>query len=417
MNSAQSTPATAVPLSGSAVSLGRKMLNKVPEITLYFWIIKILCTTVGETAADNLNENLGLGLSGTSYVMGALLIGVLVFQFRARKYVPGVYWLAVVLLSIVGTLITDNMAEQGIALMTTNIVFSSALIATFAVWFAFERTLSVHTIYTTRREAFYWLAILFTFALGTSVGDYLSETLELGYLTALGIFAGSIAVIAILHFGLRVNAILSFWLAYILTRPLGASIGDYLSQPTEEGGLGLGTNVTSFIFLGAILALVIFLAISKRDVIKAGAPIPTWAGSAARRETGVLVVTGHAETTAALADAVRARAAQGKARFFVLVPKPEHLSLHDGSGSRDDNEAILRRALPNLQEQAGTTVEGGVAANANAYDDIEAAMEGGAFDEVIIETPPSHLAHWLHTDLPSRVKELGYPVTVVAAMT
>src|SRR5262249_22684747 len=129
MNSAQSTPATALPLSDSAASLGRKMLNKVPEITLYFWIIKILCTTVGETAADNWNENLGLGPSGTSYVMGAILIGVLIVQFRARKYVPGVYWLAVVLLSIVGTLITDNMAEQGIALMTTNIIFSSALIA------------------------------------------------------------------------------------------------------------------------------------------------------------------------------------------------------------------------------------------------------------------------------------------------
>src|SRR5689334_23829875 len=129
-------------------SLGRRMLNKVPEITVYFWVIKILCTTVGETAADNLNENLGLGLSGTSYVMGAILIGVLVFQFRARKYIPGIYWLAVVLLSIVGTLITDNMAEHGVALMTTNIIFSSALILTFATWFASERTLSVHTIFT-----------------------------------------------------------------------------------------------------------------------------------------------------------------------------------------------------------------------------------------------------------------------------
>lgn len=415
MTSAQTYPAATVPPSDSATSLGRKMLNKVPEITLYFWIIKILCTTVGETAADNLNENLGLGLSGTSYVMGALLIGVLVFQFRARKYVPGIYWLAVVLLSIVGTLITDNMAEQGLALMTTNIIFSSALIATFAIWYASERTLSVHTIFTTKREAFYWLAILFTFALGTSVGDYLSETLELGYLAALGIFAGAIAVITVLHFGLKMNAILSFWLAYILTRPLGASIGDYLASPTEEGGLGLGTNVTSFIFLGLILALVVFLAVSKRDVIRAKALSPSWAGSAARGETGVLVVTGHATTTQALLDAVRARAAQGKARFFVLVPNPAHLSLHDGAGSADDNEEILKGALPKMQEHVGTTVEGGVATNSNAYDDIVAAMEGDAFGEVIIETPPSHLSHWLHTDLPSRVTDLGFPVTVVPA--
>jgi uncharacterized membrane-anchored protein len=391
------------------------MLNKVPEITLYFWIIKILCTTVGETAADNLNENLGLGLSGTSYVMGALLIGVLVFQFRARRYVPGVYWLAVVLLSIVGTLITDNMAEHGVALMTTNIVFTTALAATFATWYASERTLSVHTIFTTKREAFYWLAILFTFALGTSVGDYLSETLELGYLTALGIFAGAIAVITVLHFGLKMNAILSFWLAYILTRPLGASIGDYLASPTEEGGLGLGTNVTSFIFLGLILALVVFLAISKRDVIKTWALSPSWAGLPPDGQTGVLVVTGHPTTTPALVDAVRARAARSKALFFVLVPNPAHFSLHDGAGSVDDNDEILKGALPQMQEQVGTTVEGGVATNSNAYDDIVAAMESDAFAEVIIETPPSHLSHWLHTDLPSRVSDLGYPVTVVPA--
>lgn len=415
MTSAQTYAAATVPPSDSAASLGRKMLNKVPEITLYFWIIKILCTTVGETAADNLNENLGLGLSGTSYVIGALLIGVLVFQFRARKYVPGVYWLAVVLLSIVGTLITDNLAEQGVALQTTNIIFTAALAATFATWYMSERTLSVHTIYTTRREAFYWAAILFTFALGTSVGDYLSEQLEFGYLGALGVFAGAIAVIAVLHFGLRMNAILSFWLAYILTRPLGASIGDYLAAPAEEGGLGLGTNVTTFIFLGAILALVIFLAVSKRDVIRAKALSPSWAGFAARGETGVLVVTGHATTTQALLDAVRARAAQGKARFFVLVPNPAHLSLHDGAGSADDNEEILKGALPKMQEQVGTTVEGGVAVNSNAYDDIVAAMEGDAFGEVIIETPPSHLSHWLHTDLPSRVTDLGFPVTVVPA--
>src|SRR5215475_7252001 len=311
MNPAQTYPAT-LPTSGSASSLGRKMLNKVPEITLYFWIIKILCTTVGETAADNLNENLGLGLSGTSYVMGAILIAVLVVQFRARKYVPGVYWLAVVLLSIVGTLVTDNLVEQGVTLMTTNIIFSCALVAVFVSWYAVERTLSVHTIYTTKREAFYWAAILFTFALGTSVGDYLSEQLEFGYLGALGMFAGAIAVIAVLHFGLRLNAILSFWLAYILTRPLGASIGDYLASPTKEGGLGLGTNSTSFIFLGTILALVVYLAISKRDVIASGAAEEVEEPQAAG-EARVLVVTNKTDATPAVVEAVRERAIVGPA--------------------------------------------------------------------------------------------------------
>src|SRR5215468_8642894 len=160
----------------------RQMLNKVPEITLYFWIIKVLCTTVGETAADYLNTNLDLGLSGTSYVMTFVLIGALVWQFTTRRYKPGVYWLAVVLISVVGTLISDNLVDgYGIPLQTTTIIFGVALAITFAVWYWSERTLSIHTIFTTRREAFYWLAVLFTFALGTSAGDYLSEQFSLGY--------------------------------------------------------------------------------------------------------------------------------------------------------------------------------------------------------------------------------------------
>src|SRR3954454_25390688 len=133
----------------SAKWWARKMLNKVPEIPVYFWLIKVLCTTVGETFADNLNENLGLGLSGTSYVMGALLIGVLVFQFRAKRYVPGIYWLAVVLISVVGTLVSDNLVDNyGVTLETTTILFSAILIAVFASWYAVERTPSVHTIFT-----------------------------------------------------------------------------------------------------------------------------------------------------------------------------------------------------------------------------------------------------------------------------
>jgi uncharacterized membrane-anchored protein len=265
MNPAQALPGPAAP------SYGRRMLNKVPEITLYFWVIKILCTTVGETFADNLNENLGLGLTNTSYIMGAVLIAVLVAQFRVRKYVPGIYWLAVVLVSVVGTLVSDNLVENyGVALETTTIAFAAILICVFGAWYRSERTLSVHTIVTTKRETFYWLAILFTFALGTSAGDFLSEQLEFGYLTAVGIFAAAIAVVVFCHFVLKLNAILSFWLAYILTRPLGASIGDYLASPTKEGGLGLGTNLTSIVFLSTILALVVFLAITKRDVIRTG---------------------------------------------------------------------------------------------------------------------------------------------------
>lgn len=263
-------------------SFSKRMLNKVPEVTLYFWIIKILCTTVGETAADYLNETLNFGLTGTSVVMGALLIGILLFQFRSKKYIPSVYWLAVVLISIVGTLITDNLTDNlGISLVTTTAVFSVALIATFAVWYGFENTLSIHSIFTTRREGFYWLAILFTFALGTAAGDLTAERFKLGYLISIVLFGGLIAVVAVAHYLVRgilaaehrrqsTNAVLAFWLAYILTRPLGASIGDYLSQAHSDGGLGLGATVTSMLFLAAILALVVFLSFTRVDEISSG---------------------------------------------------------------------------------------------------------------------------------------------------
>lgn len=243
-----------------------QMLNKVPEVTLYFWIIKILCTTMGETAADYLNANLNLGLTNTTYLMGALLSIVLFFQFRARKYIPSIYWLAVVLLSVVGTLITDNMVDNfGVPLQTTTIGFSIALAATFGMWYFSEKTLSIHSIYTTKREAFYWLAILFTFALGTAAGDLTAEHFKLGYLPSALLFAGLIASVTAAYFVFGLNAVLSFWIAYILTRPLGASIGDYLSQIRDNGGLGLGTTMISVLFLMVILALVIYLTLTKKD--------------------------------------------------------------------------------------------------------------------------------------------------------
>jgi len=249
-------------------SPGRKLLNKVPEITLFFWVIKIMATTVGETAADYLNDNLGFGLTGTSLVMSALLAIVLGVQFATRRYVPGVYWLSVVLISVVGTLITDNLTDHfGVPLPLSTALFAGALAATFAVWFAVERTLSIHSILTSRREGFYWLTILFTFALGTAAGDLVAERLSLGYLVSAAAFGAIIAAITVAHLRFGLNAVLAFWLAYILTRPFGASIGDLLSQTTANGGLGLGTTGTSALFLTAILGLVSYLAVSRRDVI------------------------------------------------------------------------------------------------------------------------------------------------------
>jgi uncharacterized membrane-anchored protein len=243
------------------------MLNKVPEVTFFFWVIKIMCTTVGETAADYLNVNLGFGLTNTTYFTGALLLVLLVIQFRLRRYVPTIYWSVVVVISVFGTLITDNLTDlHNVPLTTTTPIFAVILAGIFAVWYATERTLSMHSIVTTRREAFYWLAILFTFALGTAAGDLSAEKLDLGYAVSIGIFGGIIALIAFAHYALHVNGILTFWLAYILTRPLGASIGDEMSQNSHKyGGLGLGTTDTSYIFLGAILALVVYLSVTRRD--------------------------------------------------------------------------------------------------------------------------------------------------------
>ncbi len=249
-------------------SIVRKILRKVPEVTIYFWIIKVLCTTVGETAADFLNTNLHLGLNGTTLVMGILLAITLFFQFRSKKYIPGIYWLSVVLISVFGTLITDNLTDNfGVSLVTTTLIFSIILAAVFAAWYKVEKSLSIHTINHMRREGFYWLAILFTFALGTAAGDLTAEKLNLGYLLSAIIFAGLIAIITVAHLRFKLNAVLAFWIAYILTRPLGASIGDYLSQAPSDGGIGLGTVATSAIFLITILIVVTHLTVTKKDAV------------------------------------------------------------------------------------------------------------------------------------------------------
>lgn len=249
----------------TATERNRGLLNKVPEVTLVFWVIKILATTVGETAADFLNIRLGFGLTGTSIVMSLLLIGILVGQVRASRYIPWLYWLSVVMVSIVGTLITDNLSDNmGVSLLVSAPVFAVILCMTFAAWYASENTLSIHTIYTRKRELFYWAAILFTFALGTAAGDLMAERLALGYFPSLLIFIILIAAVTAYHFLWRGNAVLCFWLAYILTRPLGASCGDLLSQPVHDGGFGLGTTMTSAVFLIVILGLVWFLTAEHR---------------------------------------------------------------------------------------------------------------------------------------------------------
>ncbi len=247
-----------------------RLIVKVPQVTAFFWIIKVLCTTVGETFADYLNTTLGLGLNGTTLFTIVALAIALVFQFRSKTYTPALYWVVVVLISIAGTLFTDNLTDNlNVSLLTSSLVWAVLLGLTFAAWYRSEKSLSIHSIYTNKREAFYWLTILFTFALGTGVGDLIAERFNLGYGISFFIFAGVIAAVSLLWKFNAINHVFAFWAVYVVTRPLGAAIGDQMAQNDPKyGGWGLGTTKTSLIFLSAILVLVAYLSLSKRDQIK-----------------------------------------------------------------------------------------------------------------------------------------------------
>lgn len=242
--------------------------SKVPEVTAFFWIIKMMSTTVGDTGAHYLNVNLGLGLVNTSAVTGLLLAIALFFQVRAKGYAPSLYWIAVLFISVFGTLITDNLGDQlGVPLPASTAVFCVALIATFIVWYGREKTLSIRAIDTVGRELFYWTAILFTFALGTAAGDWVTQGLGLGYGNCALLFGGLIAVTAVARYAFRINAVACFWVAYVLTRPFGASCGDLLSQSGSHGGLGLGTAGMSAIFLVVIVGLVLYLSLAQKRLM------------------------------------------------------------------------------------------------------------------------------------------------------
>ncbi len=246
----------------------RLMLNKVPEVTIWFWVIKILCTTVGESFADWINMTLGVGLVNTALLFTAIFVVVLAVQMRLRQYVPFAYWLTVVVVSVTGTLYTDILTDQaGVPLWISTSIFTVLLACVFGIWYHRERTLSIHSIVTTPREAFYWLAVLVTFALGTATGDWTLELTGWGPGKSILLPLALIAIVTGLwKFG--ADAVLTFWVAYILTRPLGANIGDWLGLPKSEQGMGLGTFVTSLIFLSAILATVIYLSVTRADVIE-----------------------------------------------------------------------------------------------------------------------------------------------------
>lgn len=244
---------------------GQGWINKVPEATLLFWIIKMMSTTVGETGADYLAADLHFGLAGTALVTGLLLAAALLFQLRASRYVPPLYWICVVLVSIFGTLVTDMLSDlAGVPLALSTAAFSIAMIATFWAWHANEKTLSIAAIDSPRRELFYWTVILFTFALGTAAGDWVAEGLQLGYANSALLFGGLIGLVALARYVFKLNATACFWVAYVLTRPFGASCGDLLSQPGDNGGLGFGTIATSALFLAVIACLVAYLSFAQK---------------------------------------------------------------------------------------------------------------------------------------------------------
>ena len=237
----------------------RDGINRVPEVTLAFWVIKIMSTTVGETGADFLAVNAGLGQGVTRAIMGVLLVIALVVQLRMRRYTPWIYWLTVVLVSVVGTLITDLLTDGlGVSLYVSTFAFALALAGIFSVWYWMEKSLSIHQIVTRRRELFYWAAILCTFALGTAAGDLATEALGLGFTWGVVAFG---VLIAATYGAWRIggHAVLTFWVAYILTRPFGAALGDLLTQSRTYGGLGLGAMWTSALFL-AVIALLVGIA-------------------------------------------------------------------------------------------------------------------------------------------------------------
>lgn len=240
-----------------------KRLNKVPEVTFWFWAMKIMATTTGETDADYLIFNLNFGLPLTSLLVFALLCIALFVQLKSKFYRPTYYWISIVLISVFGTLVTDMMTDTAhIDLAISSAIFTIILVSIFIHWIRNEQTVSIHEINTLKREKFYWSAIFATFALGTALGDWLSEALKFGYINSAFFFFGLIAVIYAAFKVKKIDEDLAFWIAYILTRPFGASLGDYLSQDKLNGGLDFGVDKVSIAFGAILICSILYLEIA-----------------------------------------------------------------------------------------------------------------------------------------------------------
>ena len=241
------------------------LITKVPELTLWFWAVKILSTGMGESASDFFVKWWGPGIAVP--LAGILLVVALWIQFAERRYVAWTYWTAVVMVSVFGTMAADVVHKgAGIPYAISTVFFAIALAGIFVLWYASERTLSIHSITTVRRELFYWAAVMTTFALGTAAGDMTAHTMGIGFLASGFLFAALFALPALAWKFLGLDAVVAFWAAYILTRPLGASFSDWMAVPTHAGGLGWGYGWTTFVLTVIIVALVAYLQVSKADV-------------------------------------------------------------------------------------------------------------------------------------------------------
>jgi uncharacterized membrane-anchored protein len=367
-----------------AVKTQRVMLSKVPEVTLWFWVIKILCTTVGESFADWINMTLGVGLNATALIFTVVLAVVLGYQLSRNRYVPFVYWLTVVMLSVTGTLYTDILTDDlGVPLAVSTSVFAAVLAIVFGVWYAREGTLSIHSIVTRPRELFYWLAVLVTFALGTAVGDWTLQLTGWGPGTSVLLPAGLIALIVI-GWRLGANPVLSFWLAYILTRPLGANLGDWFASPSADHGIGLGTAVTSAIFLTAILAAVVYLTRTRTDVIDEPERTATRAvttGAARERimlsyyaavavATGVLLVWAGGQQHATAAGEEDTSAAP-----VTTTPTPGQATANFPQAEVAKFRTIVQDTLAKVQAGDQTGATGRIKDLETAWDDDQATLQ------------------------------------------
>ncbi|MCW2733936.1 MAG: putative rane-anchored protein [Mycobacterium sp.] len=363
----------------TAMKSPRTMLSKVPEITVWFWVIKILCTTVGESFADWINMTLGVGLLPTALIFTVVLVAVLGWQLTLDRYKPFVYWLTVVVISVTGTLYTDILTDNlGVPLAVSSAVFAAILAVVFGVWFARERTLSIHSIVTLPRELFYWLAILVTFALGTAVGDWTLEITGWGPGISVLLPAGLIMAI-VAGWKLGANAVLSFWLAYILTRPLGANLGDWLGFPKDQMGLGLGVAVTSVIFLAAILGTVIYLTVTRADVIEK--PDAPRAADPGREKVmlayfGAVAIAAGALLTYANQQPHASASAESESGPAVVAPiAAGQVSAHFPAADVANFRAITQAMLTKVQagDQAGATA--GAKSLETAWDEGQPRLE------------------------------------------